>query len=268
MDTPVEGAGVVSPAATSDKIVFERGGDLFRMDADGTNSSRLTSTPQLELDPALAPDGNRLAFTDASGVWVMNSDGTGRSQVTTQGGVSGVCWSPDGQSLAFGTCKTAVSPGLYVVHADGSDRRRLTQSCDESPDWSHDGQYIVFSRAKRIYSLSAAGTDLKSLTPASRLDIAKEPVWAPNGQQIAFAGEWCNANYETVFLVNANGTGLRPVNARDLDARHPTWSPDGSRLAFYRYDERGLWVISSNGSGLRLLSGSRGHDHSPAWWTP
>ena len=55
----------------------------------------------------------------------MNADGSGERNLRARvGRDSGLGWSPDGRKIAF----TAGSTEVYVVNADGSDRKRLTRS--------------------------------------------------------------------------------------------------------------------------------------------
>jgi TolB protein len=92
------------------RIVFAtaRDGDLeiYVMDADGSNQTRLTRSPGLDTFPAWSPDGTRIAF-------VSRRDG---------------------------------NPDLYVMRADGTDVRRLTEhpERDEQPAWHPDGRRLVF----------------------------------------------------------------------------------------------------------------------------
>lgn len=66
---------------------------------------QLTEHPDGAYDPALSPDGRRIAYVaraqGSHDVWVMNIDGAGAQRVTHHGGARGPCWSPDGQYIAY-----------------------------------------------------------------------------------------------------------------------------------------------------------------------
>jgi Tol biopolymer transport system component len=55
-------------------------------------------------------------------------------------------WSPDGKRIAFASNRDGAYE-IYVMNADGGNRRRLTRTprrkSSDSPDWSPDGRRIV-----------------------------------------------------------------------------------------------------------------------------
>jgi len=65
-----------------------------------------------------------------------------------------------------------------------------------------------------------------------------------------------------IVVVKADGRGLRAVT-RNFRDRSPSWSPDGSRLVFERAGR--LFVIRSDGSGLRLITPGLNRAGEPAW---
>jgi Tol biopolymer transport system component len=76
--------------------------------------------------------------------------------------------------------------------------------------------------------------------------------------------------HEDVYVVNADGSGLRRLThdpGADFD---PSWSPDGRRIA-YRHEGGGgdstaeIYVMNADGSQIRNLTRRPGQDHSPAW---
>ena len=174
--------------------------DLWVMRADGRAQRRLTRTPELELDPAWAPRGDRLAFLVAPltracnarrctvgrerELWTSAPDGTRRMGGGLGGDLipSAPTWSPDGSRLAAGT-----RLGLITVAADGSDPRLLGGGDD--PAWSPDGTLLVvtdqFGRANFLgLQVVTVGGRSSPLThnpaPAAELLIDQtQPDWQP-----------------------------------------------------------------------------------------
>ena len=56
------------------------------------------------------------------------------------------------------------------------------------------------------------------------------PAWSPDGKRIAFTSNR-DGNYE-IYVMNADGTGLRNVTQHPGQDNYAAWSPDGKHLAF------------------------------------
>ena len=144
---------VAQPDASS-LIVFNsnRGGnyDIYVMNDDGSNVTRLTDHPDWDNDPAWSPDGNRIAFDSIRDgnfeIYAMNADGTGPVNLTNHpSGDESPSWSPDGKRIAFKSYRDGNSE-IYVMNADGTSPIRLTDDpeWDGAPAWSPDSSKIAF----------------------------------------------------------------------------------------------------------------------------
>jgi Tol biopolymer transport system component len=135
------------------KVVFASNGDavgegnvnnmdIYVMDSDGKNPTRLTRDPAFDGNPSWSPDGTRIAFASTrSGqmdIWVMNRDGSGPVRLTRSSEAEEwPAWAPDGQMIAFSAVRSGNSD-IYLMNADGSNVTRLTDdpSADTRPAWS------------------------------------------------------------------------------------------------------------------------------------
>ena len=95
-------------------------------------------------------------------------------------------WSPDGASLVFDTNRDG-NQEIYVMGADGSNPRRLTETEDSEyyPFYSPDGSRLTFMTADaegitRVSVMNADGSDLTHLTPAGVTNA--DPTWSPDGK--------------------------------------------------------------------------------------
>lgn len=117
----------VAPSPRTNEIVYSQNGDLWRIDVSTREITRLTNTPGFEFQPAVSPNGKRIAFTLTElaipRILTMNPDGTMITVVATEG-ISPV-WSPDGKRIAF---RTEAIPDVFVMNADGTGVTNLTQT--------------------------------------------------------------------------------------------------------------------------------------------
>jgi Tol biopolymer transport system component len=88
------------------RIAFQRDGDIWSINADGSDQERLTDAPEPDVVPRWSPDGRRLAFLRGSSpyqLYVMNADGSGQAQVAPSPAFD-PDWSPNGKSIAYARC--------------------------------------------------------------------------------------------------------------------------------------------------------------------
>jgi TolB protein len=121
--------------------------EIYLLDADGSNLTRLTDDPGGDLSPAWSPDGRRIASVRASVedvesgktfIYVMNADGSGATPVTSGAGngcdgLYGTSWSPDGQQLAFARGCWDGDAEVWVVNADGTGERHIAGTAGARP---------------------------------------------------------------------------------------------------------------------------------------
>src|SRR5690554_5716240 len=141
-------------------------------------------------------------------------------------------WSPDGEWLAFGAKPSDRrhdyhDSELFLLNVETSLLRRLTfnRFRDDAPDFSPDGRHLVFTSAQdgynRLHLYDLASGERRLLTDQA---FGYVPVWSPDGQRIAFS-----SNHEAfdsqIYVINADGTGLRRVTYSTADDTNPVWIP-------------------------------------------
>ena len=227
-------------------------------------------------DPAVSPDGSRLAFSSAR---------TGNREIyvadTTTGELRRLtasrtlddrkpAWSPDGRRIVWQTGAAGRDADLFVMRADGLGKRPLAVAAgdDIDPAWSPDGTRIAFASNRSggydLWLVPSAGgeaTPLLDLPGATRA-----PAWSPDGRQLAYSGT--SGGGASIWILRLDPLATRRITNSSHEDLNPDWSPAGGRLTFTRAD-RGhsrTWVIRARNGVARPVAGTEG-DVDPVWST-
>jgi len=260
--------GNATGAPAKGRIAFglEQGSvsSLYTVRPDGSGLRRVTVPPTRQdlggdSGPVWSPDGRRLVFERNLPYW--GNDRFRLNTVAARGGIAHAITqgpfdvmpslSPDGRRIAFTRLVESIAePAISLFTATAGGRRPaqlLSGGFDLSPSWSPDGSTIVFSRlasdsapieAATLFLAAANGANVRQLGDVRGVS----PSWSPDGKRLAFVsfadrnGTSCPASNcapnGEIYVVNADGSGLRRLTRSRADEQHPTWSPDGRKIAF------------------------------------
>lgn len=198
-------------------------------------------------------------YDEAMDIFSANRDGSNLIQLTDAHGYDAEgSYSPDGKLIVFCSLRDAypkselspkdlkqleVDPAyfgeIYIMNADGTNQRRLTDSpgYDGGPFFSPDGQRIVWRHFSKdgstadIYTMQIDGSGVKRLTDFDSMSWS--PYFHPSGDYVIFASNKLGFSNFELFLVDSNGRH-EPVQVTTTDGFDglPVFSPDGNRLSW------------------------------------
>jgi TolB protein len=232
--------------------------ELYVMDADGTDVTRITANDNLvDFQATWSPDGQRILvgrgpggtppsgqLTEATDLWVIDLVTGQEEQIThTPGQWEGYAdWSDEGSLIVFeGDTLAPGNSDVYTIRPDGTGLRRLTTApgFDGEPDISPDGRTITFSAIRGpatntdVFVMHTDGSSVRRLTNHPTADDL--PRYSPDGQFIAFTAErdgaklsGADSRVPDIFVMRADGTGQANLTrTRTVFEWDSDWQPEG-----------------------------------------
>jgi Tol biopolymer transport system component/rhodanese-related sulfurtransferase len=179
--------------------------------------------------------------------------------------------SPDGRYVAFTAVRDAKQSDTYVIRADGSQERRLTETpeWDERPSWIG-GRVFVSTRAGDSAETFVINPDGSGKQRIAKLAGREARPNADGSRLFALSG----APMARLRVYGANGSGGQAIS--DSTKPNPStsaWSPDGRRIAYATFDlgatrNLQIGVMNADGSDAKLvtqLPTSDGRAMRPSW---
>jgi eukaryotic-like serine/threonine-protein kinase len=218
-------------------------------------ATQLTGFAGAELFPAFSPDSKEFVYARSEkGNWDIFQQrlSQGAPRNLTEDSLDDdtqPAYSPDGEWIAFRSERQ--DGGIFVMGARGGQVRKIADQ-GYYPDWSPDGQEIIFSSAQvtdpflrgsnvKLYGVQVASGRLREIDAG--LD-AVQPRWSPRGLRIAFWGKDAAAQRDIWTVSARGGDPVRVTNDAAVDW-NPAWAPDGQFIYFIsnRKGAPSLWRV-------------------------
>jgi len=252
-------------------------GEIYRMDANGSDLRQLTVNTTWDGFPTWSPDGLQIAYYSYVNkknwvIIVMDADGSNPRQLTDNGICDGApYWSPDGGRIAYSSdvdC-TGERREIYVMDADGGSPRNLTHNDadDMSSSWSPDSQQIVFSSNRdgdyEIYIMNDDGSIVDQLTDNEAEDLM--PAWSPDGAHIAFVSD--RDGNDEIYVMGIDGEDVKRLTYDSPNDWFPFWSFDGRQLLFNSWRDGNLeiYIMDADGGNVKRLTDNPKEDFNAVW---
>lgn len=247
---------------------------LFNLDGSHLDTVSTNVSPAPGDQAQWIPGTNRMVYqVNAAVIGLYTVDTTGAETTfptappSTMGYASEPAPSANGQWVYFGAidsrCSLSVSC-LYRAKADGSNAELLGMYQQQngtlfSPAPSPDGGKVAFVTDSSGYSvIRILDVSTRTLEPSFTRGV--DPAWSPNGQQIAYQ----SSTDGTLYIMNADATNARQLNATTYPRHAIVWSPD-SQWLLLRSDSVAAYVMVNAQSGQTLPLRYTNPYWSPTW---
>lgn len=253
-------------------IAFARGGDIYSVRPDGSGQRQLTSGPEIDSLPKIAPNGKYVVFERRTAVdgpaslYTVGALGGGLRALTSGGNDREAAFSPDGKAIAFVRATAAganVNDDVYLIKPTGSSLARLTQTggIDEfAPRFFAAG--IVYSRGEStpgaaayadIFTMRRNGTKVKE--QVAGVGSAYVEDVAPNGKTLIFR------RAQGLWVKKIGPTKARKLSQLpDQSETSSVFSSDGKRVAAFVAVGEEQQLVSINVETRRQSSLASGYD--------
>jgi TolB protein len=265
------------------KIVFvsnrtgSKNKEIWMMDWDGSNQRQVTQFKSLSIEPAIAPDSSKIAFTSFvrgnPGIFLFSVDPVRQlpfyNQVASLNATPD--FTPDGKQIVYSSSASGWAQ-IYIANLDGSNLRRISSSraIEVEPKINpKTGAEMVFvsgrSGPQQIYRMNMDGADVERLTNGE--GEASNPSWNPDGQHIAFSWTqgYATGNFN-IFVMDVASRSYTQLTHSEGRNENPSWAPDGVHIVFMstRTGSPQIWSMLANGTEVKQLT-TQGSNWTPVW---
>lgn len=278
-----DGKQVVYVRNFMDIMDDRRKSNLWIINADGSRHRPLTSGNANNFSPRWSPDGTKLLYASTASSstelhvrWMDTGHSAKITNLTHSPG--GLSWSPDGSMIAFTMFvpkedKPMVSLPGKPDGADWADPARVIDKLQ----YRADGAGYLEDGFTHVFVVPAEGGTPRQIT-SGEFNHGGTPQWTPDGEHLIISANrhenWrFEPNNSEIYRVSVSGGSITALTDRKGPDSNPVISPDGEKIAYTGYDEEyqgyqvsKLYVMNSDGSNSRMITGSLDRDVGNVQW--
>jgi Tol biopolymer transport system component len=237
---------------------------VFTINSDGTSPKNLSDG----CTPSFSPDGKQIAFyryNENEGVWIMNSDGSGKRLIDKTG--TCIRWSPKGDQLVY----SVTGGNICLLDLKTDQRRNLLEKkysrvlwgfC-----WSPDAKWICFkgilpdnSSETAVVSAEGQSKGFNMLAPNTATPGLKSTEssfsWSPDGKRILASAKLSgDINFQLYYLDPEAKKPPEKLAGQDANYKNfcSAWSPDGKKIVLGFW--QGTTLQNTSGGDFRRIFG-------------
>ena len=129
---------------------------------------------------------------------------------------------------------------------------------------SRSGPYAIYAMGSNGDGQHRLSSDkLPAATGPAGLFFQVDPAWSRDGKLVAFGSD--RSGKPQLYVMHADGSGMRRLTSLAHGAARASWSPDGKKVAFIENEPGNLGVMRSDGTGARQIGDGLSNESDPAW---
>lgn len=309
----ITGSAFLSRAAENYYLYFasEKDGDFDIYSAlypeKGDPKNLTADNPYIDTEPFVSRDGQKVVYVGfaedgSANLFIMNFNGTGRKQLTSDGTSRMPSISYDGKKIVFVSERDG-NKEIYIMDIDGSNQTRLTfkqpvssitfpqarsdspslrsfemvadlgppeVECqkDTYPSFSPDGKTIVFTSYRDgnadLFLMGVDGSNQRHLTNTTEHNHNIQATFSPDGKKIVWASDR-DGDYDLLIMDLKDPGKVSHLTSNGFGSHCPQYSRDGKKIFFCSELQGPTWdlfIMNSDGSNIESLYSSFGNDWS------
>ena len=265
-----DGKHIVYRRNGMDVMSDARTGNLWMMNADGSEHMKLTTDDISEGNAVWSPDGSRIAYTrkgqNGAEIFVYRvRDGKVARLTELERAPSGLSWSPDGKTIAFSMLVPSAPPVMVKMPAKPEGAKwAANPRITDRLKYEQDGRGYIEPGFSHLFVVPADGGTPRKITSGD-FQHRGQPQWTPDGRTLVFSAnrqpdaEHNFRNTDIYSVEIENGT-IKQLTTQTGPDHHPVLSPDGKKIAWLGYPDKlmayqttRLYVMDVDGSDKKEI---------------
>jgi dipeptidyl aminopeptidase/acylaminoacyl peptidase len=272
-----DGKWVAYVLSTPDSAKDKSESDIWMISWDGSESVKLTASPEGENHPRWSPDGKSLTFlssryeTKSSQIWKMDRRGGEAVKLTElKYSIGDYAWSPDSKKILL-TIQDQES-------SDEADKKKSAKPIKiDRYHFKSDGEGYLERKRNHLYVFDVETKKIDTLTRGDYDET--HAAWSPDGKKVLFVSNRTadpdrNSNNDLWVMEAKKGASVKQLTTWGGSDNAPAWSPDGKWIAYLKsqksdysiYDQAQLAIIPAEGGEPKILNAKLDRDISAPHW--